>query len=98
MDELIRWNEESMLPNTLLTLYQKEQIDIEELKNTEGLFVAEPLGELDLLWILINLPKDYLDMKKIHFFTTDDDFEFTVDDGDVSTTIKMTNYLVEVER
>ena len=98
MDELIRWNEESMLPNTLLTLYQKEQIDIEELKNTEGLFVAEPLGELDLLWILINLSKDYLDMKKIHFYTTDDAFEFTVDDGDVSTTIKMTNYLVEVER
>lgn len=98
MDELIRWNEESMLPNTLLTLYQKEQIDIEELKNTEGLFVAEPLGELDLLWILVNLPKNYLDMKKICFYTTDDDFEFTVDDGDVSTTIKMTNYMVEVER
>lgn len=98
MDELIRWNEESMLPNTLLTLYQKEQIDIEELKNTEGLFVAEPLGELDLLWILVNLPKNYLDMKKICFYTTDDDFEFTVDDGDVSTTIKMTNYMIEVER
>ena len=77
---------------------KKKQIDIEELKNIEGLFVAEPLGELDLLWILVNLPKNYLDMKKIYFYTTDDDFEFTVDDGDVSTTIKMTNYMVEVER
>ena len=98
MDDLIRWNEEKMLPNTLLTLYQKKQIDIEELKSTKDLLVKDPLGELNILWILVNLPKNYLDMKNIRFSTADADFEFTVDDGNVSTTIKMTNYLVEVER
>ena len=60
--------------------------------------VKDPLGELNILWILVNLPKNYLDMKNIRFSTADADFEFTVDDGNVSTTIKMTNYLVEVER
>jgi len=98
MENLIRWNEESMLPNTLLTIYQKEQIDIEGLKNAQDLFVAEPLGELDLLWILTNLPKSFLNMKCIRFSTTNEPFEFVVDDGEIMTTIKMTNYLVEVER
>lgn len=98
MDNLLRWNMESMLPNTLLTLYQKEVIDIEELKSAERLFVAEPLGELDILWVLSNLPKSYLNMKKIIFRTSGQSFQFKVDDGDVSTTIEMTNYVVEVER
>lgn len=98
MENLIRWNKESMLPNTLLTIYQKGKIDIEELKTTEGIIVAEPLGELDLLWVLSNLPKNYLSMKKIYFETTDQAFEFKVDDGNICTTIEMTNFVIEVER
>ena len=47
VDNLLRWNIENMLPNTLLTMYQRNCIDIGELKSTEGLIVAEPLGELD---------------------------------------------------
>ena len=98
MENLIRWNKESMLPNTLLTIYQKGKIDIEELKTAEGIIVAEPLGELDLLWVLSNLPKNYLSMKKIYFETADQAFEFKVDDGNICTTIEMTNFVIEVER
>ena len=98
MENLIRWNKESMLPNTLLTIYQKGKIDIEELKTAEGIIVAEPLGELDLLWVLSNLPKNYLSMKKIYFETTEQAFEFKVDDGNICTTIEMTNFVIEVER
>lgn len=98
MENLITWNRQRMLPNTLMTMYQYKQIDIEELKNSENVLVMEPLGELDMLWILTNLPKNYLDMKRITFNTTDEILEFTVDDGEISTTIRMTNYLVEVER
>lgn len=98
VDNLLRWNIENMLPNTLLTMYQRNCIDIEELKSAEGLIVAEPLGELDLLWMLTNVPKNFLDMKRIIFKTTDETFEFNVDDGEKHVTVKMTNYIVEVER
>jgi hypothetical protein len=97
MEKLIRWNKESILPNTLLTIFQKGIINMEELKG-EKLLVAEPLGELDLLWVIYNQPKVYLNVKKIIFKASDETFEIRVDDGDVITTIKMTNYIVEVQR
>ena len=57
VDELMKWSTGGYLPNTLMTIYQTGKIDLEELRNTEGVIVAEPLGELDLLWILSKLPK-----------------------------------------
>lgn len=98
MDELLKWNKDSSLPNTLMTIYQKKEIDMEALHTAEGVFAKEPLGEFDLLWVLSNIPENFLNMKKITFSTSDEKCEFTVDDGDVSTTIEMTNFLVEVER
>jgi hypothetical protein len=98
MDELMRWNRENALPNTLMTIYQKKVIDVEALHKEGNLLAKEPLGEFDLLWVLGNLPRNYLDMKKILFFTSDRKCEFTVEDGDVSMTIEMTNFTVEVER
>lgn len=98
VENILRWNKDNMLPNTLLTIYQKNCIDIESLRETEGLIVAEPLGELDLLWILTNIPKNLLDMKCICFGTTDGYFEFNVDDGENRTTIRMSDYMVEVKR
>ena len=98
MDELMRWNQESALPNTLMTLYQKKEIDIVSLRGDESLFAKEPLGEFDLLWVLSNMPQNYLNMKKIKFFTSDRKCEFTVDDGEKQATIEMTDFTVEVER
>ena len=97
MDELLRWNKDSSLPNTLMTMYQKKEIDVEALHGTEGVFAKEPLGEFDLLWVLSNMPENFLNMKKITFSTSDEKCEFTVDDGEACTTIEMTNFLVEVE-
>ena len=94
----MRWNRENALPNTLMTIYQKKVIDVEALHKEGNLLAKEPLGEFDLLWVLGNLPRNYLDMKKILFFTSDRKCEFTVEDGDVSMTIEMTNFTVEVER
>ncbi|MBE6003711.1 MAG: hypothetical protein E7232_06445 [Lachnospiraceae bacterium] len=96
MDQLIRWNKDSMLPNTLMTIYQKKEIDLEGLRSDTALFVAEPLGEFDLLWALTNIPQDYLNMKKIIFETSEDNCEFTVDDGETKSTIEMTNFVVKI--
>ncbi len=98
MDELLRWSKDRLLPNTLMTIYQKEKIDIELLRNSDGLIVTEPLGELDLLWVMANLPKNQLEMKRIFFTTSDETFVFTVTDGRTSAKVEMTDYLVEVER
>ena len=98
MDELIRWSKESALPNTLMTMYQKKEIDFESLRTEGGLFAKEPLGEFDLLWVLSNMPQNYLDMKKIIFSNSDEKCEFSVDDGETAMTIEMTNFGVEVER
>ena len=98
VDNLMKWNKESILPNTLMTIYQKKEIDIDELRREEGVVAKENLGEFDLLWVLSNLPHDYLKMRKISFFTSGQSFEFTVKDGDSETTMEMTNFLVEVQR
>ena len=87
-----------MLPNTLMTLYQKQNIDLEELRNMPELLIAEPLGELDLLWVLSQLPPQDLTMKQIRFSTSDQTFSFSVTDGEDEATIEMTDYLVEVDR
>ncbi len=98
MAQLMKWNEENALPNTLMTIYQKKEIDIESLRSEKNLIAKEPLGEFDLLWILSNMPKDYLNMKKISFSTSDRKCEFKVDDGETSVMIEMTDFTVEVER
>ena len=87
-----------MLPNTLLTIYQMKEINFEEIRNTEGLLVAEPLGELDLLWIISQLPEVCRALKKATFTTTSENFSFTVTDGTTTAKIEMTNYRTEVER
>ena len=51
VDELMKWSTGGYFPNTLMTIYQTGKIDLEELRNTEDVIVAEPLGELDLLWM-----------------------------------------------
>ena len=98
MDKLLRWNRDCMLPNTLLTIYQTKEINLETIRGEEALFAKEPLGDLDLLWVLTNLPQNYLSMKKILFTTSEEECEFEVDDGNERTYIKMTNYSVEVVR
>lgn len=98
VDTLMRWSVGGCLPNTLMTIYQTGKIDLEELRNTEGVIVAEPLGELDLLWILSNLPKEYLGMKRLQFTTSEESLEYDLQDGENSIRIQMTNYMVEVER
>lgn len=96
--ELMKWSKDGYLPNTLMTIYQTGKIDLEELRNTEGVIVAEPLGELNLLWILSKLPKQYLDMQRLRFTTSDESFDFVFHDGESSIKINMTNFVVEVER
>lgn len=98
MDELLRWSMESMLPNTLLTLYSTKEIDFGELQKTEGIFITEPLGELDLLWAISQLPKALREMKKVSFATTKESFEYVITDGKTTGKIEMTNFKVEVER
>ena len=98
VEELLEWSKDGLLPNTLMSVFQTGEINIEELRKTDGLIVKEPLGELDLLWIMSNLPKSCLDMKLIRFSTSDENFEFTVTDGEASAKIEMTDFLVEVER
>ena len=98
MDKLMKWNKESILPNTLMTIYQKKEIDIEALRWEDGVVAKENLGEFDLLWVLSNISTDYLKMKKISFSTTGQGFKFTVKDEESETTVEMTNFLVEVQR
>ncbi len=98
MDELLRWSVDGLLPDTLMSLYQKSQIDLDSLRGNDDLFISEPFGELDILWILSNIPKNNLDMKKIVFVSSEKTFEFTVTDGEIEAKIEMTDYLVEVQR
>ncbi len=96
--ELMKWSRDGYLPNTLMTIYQTGKIDLEELRGAEGVLVAEPLGELDLLWALSQIPRQYLTMRRIRFTTSDESFDFDLRDGESSVKITMTNFLVEVER
>lgn len=98
MDELLRWSKDGLLPNTLMTIYQKKIIDVEEFQKTEEVIVVEPMGELDILWVMKNFPKNYLNMKQIIFTTSDKTFEFTFKDGETNVKIEMTDYFVEVKR
>ena len=98
LEDLFKWSRESLFPNTLMSIYQKKIIDLEVLRSENDILVSEPLGELDLLWIICNMPKEYLKMKKIVFSSSDETFDFTVSDGENSIKIEMTNYQVEVER
>lgn len=98
MDELLRWSKDGLLPNTLMSIFQNGVIDLEALSKENNIIVSEPLGELDLLWALSELPKSYLDMKKIIFTTQNKKFDFTVTDGESNAKIEMTDFLVEVER
>ncbi len=97
VNNLIKWSKNGYLPNTLMTIYQSKKIDIEELRNTKALIVAEPLGEFDLLWILSQLPKEYIGMQRLRFATSDEAFDFDLQDGDDLARIQMTNFKVEVE-
>lgn len=96
--ELMTWSKSGYLPNTLMSIYQTGKIDLQELRNTEGVIVAEPSGELDLLWVLSKMPKEYLVMQRLQFTTSDESFEFDLRDGEDSIKIQMTNFKVEVER
>jgi len=98
MDNLLRWSKDGVLPDTLMSIYQKNLIDMDSLRNNDDIFVAEPMGELDLLWILSNIPKKYLDMRQIVFTSSEDEFGFTVTDGERDARIVMSDYLVEVKR
>ncbi len=98
VDELTKWGKGGYLPNTMMTIYQTGKIDLEELRNTAGIIIAEPLGEFDLLWVLSKLPKDYLEMQRLQFATSDESFDFDLRDGKDSVRIQMTNFMVEVEQ
>ncbi len=98
VDELMKWSKGGFLPNTLMTIYQTGEIDLEQLRSTEGMIVAEPLGELDLLWVLSKLPKQYLNMQRLRFMTSDESFGFDLRENEESVKIEMTNFMVEVER
>ena len=98
VDELVKWNEENILPNILMTMFQKQEIDIELFRAEKSMLVKEEnLGEFDLPWVLSKLPLDYLRMQKILFFSSKQSFEFVVKDDVFETTIEMSNFIVEVQ-
>ncbi len=98
MEQVFRWSTDSMLPNTLMTIYQKERIDFDSLRETESFILAEPQGELDLLWVFSNLPRQLLQLKQLLFESSNESFQFTASDGETNVEIEMTNFRVEVER
>ena len=98
LGELMKWSKDGFFPNTLMTIYQTGEMDFEELRSAQGVIVAEPLGELDLLWVLSKLPKQYIEMQRLRFITSDESFDYNFRDGEESVKIKMTNYTVEVDR
>lgn len=98
VDNLMCWNKDNILSNTLLTIFQAKEIDVESIKEDKDLILTEPLGEFDLLWIMKNMREDCLAMKKIEFETSDETFKFSISDGENIATTEMTNFLVKVER
>ena len=98
VDNLIGWNKDNILSNTLLTIFQAREIDVESIKNDHSLIVTEPLGEFDLLWTMKNMREECLNMKKIQFETSDETFKFGISDGENTLTTEMTNFRVKVER
>lgn len=97
VEEIKKWSKDGLFPNTLMTIYQKGEINLEELRKEVGI-VVEPLGELDLLWVLSKINKRNLDMKRIIFISSKESFSFKIHDGEECYVIEMSNYLVEVER
>lgn len=98
MDKLLDWSRESMLPNTLMSLYQSKIIDFEQIYASSEIIVTEPMGELDILWSVGRIPKEYRQMKRVIFTGSDNVCEYLVSDGDETGRIMLTDFLVEVVR
>lgn len=98
MQQLLEWSRESMLPNTLLTLYSVQTIDIEQFHKETDNLITDPLGELDLLWVMSQMPKQLLAMKRVTFTGSTKTLTYMISDGDNEGRIEMSDFEIEVER
>ena len=98
MDRLLEWSRESMLPNTLMSLYQIRLIDFEQIYASGEIIVTEPMGELDILWSVSRVPREYRQMKRVIFTGNDEVCEYFVSDGNDTGRIVLTDFSVEVVR
>ena len=89
--------EEYALPNVILRLYEMQEIDIDDWKQSEQLII-EPLGEFELSWCLKQLPEDLLNIHKIAFTKKDSIFNYSTESNGIKRSIMMNDYYVEVTK
>ena len=98
MNCLLKWSRESMLPNTLMSLYQCQVIDFEQIYASNEIIVTEPMGELDILWSISRVPAELRKMKRVIFKGSDRVCEYSLSDGVDMGRIVFTDFEVEVVR
>lgn len=97
-DELKRWCRDGLLENALMTLYQRNRLDINQYKKQrDNEIIKEPRGDFDILYCLYCLPEEYLDFGSVIFGKSDEDFAFTIKYDEETVHVEMTNITVEVE-
>lgn len=97
-DELRRWCKEGLFENVLMTLYQMNRLDIRQYKNQrDSEIIVEPRGDFDILYSLYCLPEEYLSFDSVIFGKNDEKVVFSVNCGEETMCVEMTNVTVEVE-
>ncbi|MEE1218634.1 MAG: hypothetical protein U0L20_01765 [Ruminococcus sp.] len=95
LSELKEFSIDKALPNVLLSLFALQELDMVDWNNSEK-YTIIPNGEFELSWCLEEIPKEYLEMKKIKFTDLGSIFSFSVRYDDMEYKIDMTDFGVEV--
>lgn len=99
MDSLIRWTRFRLLPHMLLAMYQKQEIDLQAVRNDSAFFDAvDPQGEFNLLWIILE-SKDVIPdgVRTVRFYGSDRNCRYTVGAGEETEVLELTDFRVEAE-
>lgn len=97
-EEMNKYNKNMYLPQIITRLYREQTIEIESLWSKDIIVLKEPQEQFDLQQTLTSIPKEYFDMTKLTFKTSDETFEYEFKFNELSIKITMTNFIVEVER
>ena len=95
LGELLDRCRENTLPDLLLSLCTRQEIDIEEWKGGERVPI-NPDGEFELAWVLEQLPESLLGIRKLLFRSLGKSFTFSIEAEGERRLVDMSDFEVEV--
>lgn len=81
----------------MLQLYELGTVSVTEWQESEET-VFEPRGEFELSWCLSRLPEELLRIRELRISNSEETCELHLSDGERGRTIRITNFVLEVDR